>query len=139
MAKIKLGARPKTFKKIVKFPMLDGTEGFVEVVYTYRTRKEFGKFIDGLIEDGKASAAQVSADATPDAASDGAPAFSLAAHLTKIAESNADYILKIAEGWNLEDPFNLASLQQLADELPGGTQAIMDTYRAAVQDGRLGN
>lgn len=137
MAKVILGKRPKSFKKIVRFPMLDGTEGTIEMVYIYRTRKEFGTFIDSLVEDGKAEAAQVAqASGEPD---DAQAAFSLGAHLTKLAESNADYILKIAEGWNLDAPFNLASVQELADELPGGAQAVMDTYRAAVQEGRLGN
>lgn len=137
MAKIVLGARPKTFKRLVKFPMLDGTIGSVEMVYTYRTRKEFGAFIDSLVEDGKATAAQA---ALAEGEADNAQAaFSLGAHLTRLAESNADYILQIAEGWNLDAPFNLASVQELADELPGAAQAVMDAYREAVQDGRLGN
>ena len=50
MAKIKLGNRPKNFKRIVKFQMLEGGEGAIECVYKYRTRKEFGEFIDGIME-----------------------------------------------------------------------------------------
>jgi hypothetical protein len=98
-AKIVLGTRPKNFKKAVTFPMLDGTEGSIEVLFKYRTRKEFGAFIDELVE-----AAKVKAPPRP---SDGeAPAFSMADLMERTAGSNADYILQVAEGWNLDVEFS---------------------------------
>ena len=84
MAKVVLGARPKNFKRTVKFPMLDGTTGQIEMVFKYRTRKEFGEFIDALMEK---------AGATP--SQDGK--FSMADLMEKTAESNADYILSVAD------------------------------------------
>jgi hypothetical protein len=36
-------------------------------------------------------------------------------------------------------PFSRAAVEQLCDELPGAAQDIMDAYRAAVVEGRLGN
>ena len=48
--KIKLGSRPKSFTRIVKFPMLEGGEGSIECTFKYRTRSEFGVFIDALVE-----------------------------------------------------------------------------------------
>lgn len=47
--------------------------------------------------------------------------------------------MQAVEGWNLDEPFALESVQQLADELPAAVAAIMDTYRSAITQGRLGN
>ena len=47
--------------------------------------------------------------------------------------------LKIANGWDLEDEFNLDNALKLCDELPAAATAIMQTYRAAIVEGRLGN
>jgi hypothetical protein len=128
MAKIKLGDRPKNFKHTVKFPMLDGSEGSIACVYKYRTRKEFGAFIDGIME---------AAGIAPKAA-DGEK-FSMAALMEKTAGANADYILQVLDGWDLEDELSRANLEDLADEIPAATTAIMEQYRVAITEGRLGN
>jgi len=130
MAKITLGKPPKSFKRVVKFPMLDGTTGSIECIYKYRTRKDFGIFIDGLLDAAKAK---------PETGDDGEVKFSMAELMEKTAGANADYILAILDGWNLDEPLSADTAQQLADELPAAAAAIMETYRAAVQDGRLGN
>jgi hypothetical protein len=128
--KVKLGMRPKNFKRTVKFPMVDGTEGVIEVVFKYRTRTEFGKFIDDMM-----NAANEQADGQT--AED--QRVSLGRALEKTKEANADYILQIAEGWNLEESFDRDNLAQLCDEIPGAAMAIMDVYRAAIVEGRMGN
>ena len=46
MAKIKLGSTPKSFKRIVTVDMLDGTKGSIECQFKYRTRTQFGQFLD---------------------------------------------------------------------------------------------
>jgi hypothetical protein len=130
MAKIKLGARPKNFKHTVKFPMLEGEQGSIECVFKYRTRKEFGTFIDGIMEGAKVQ---------PQTNEDGQPAFSMAALMEKTAGSNADYIMQVCEGWSLDEEFSRSNVQQLADELPAAAAAIMEAYRAAITEGRLGN
>lgn len=130
MAKITLGKPPKSFKRVVKFPMLDGTTGSIECIYKYRTRKDFGVFIDSLLDAAKQK---------PEAGDDGEVKFSMAELMEKTAGANADYILAILEGWNLDQELSAVSAQQLADEVPAAAAAIMETYRAAVQDGRLGN
>ena len=66
-------------------------------------------------------------------------AFSLRQALEKTRDTNADYILQISDGWNLDEDFNRASVVQLCDELPGAAQAIIEAYRAALTEGRLGN
>lgn len=127
MAKITLGKRPTTFKKNVSFPMLDGTTGTIEVSYVYRTRKEFGIFIDELMA------------AAGEAKKPDDEKFSMAELMEKTAGSNADYVLKVIKGWNLDEELTHDNVQQLADELPAAVNSIMETYRIAVTEGRLGN
>jgi hypothetical protein len=130
MAKIVLGSRPKNFKSLVTIPMLEGGEGTIEVSYIYRTRTDFGKLIDGLMDDAKVVP-------TSEAAED--QAFSLEDALNKTKETNADYIMKVADGWNLDIEFSRNAVAQLCDELPAAALAIMSTYRNAITEGRSGN
>ncbi|CAN7492385.1 phage tail assembly chaperone [Acidovorax sp. LjRoot74] len=127
MAKIKLGNRPASFKKTVSFDMLEGGKGTIECVFKYRTKSEFGEFIDKLIE---------AAGATP---KDDGEKFSMADLMDRTSGANADYILDVLQGWNLDEDLNKSNVQQLADELPAAAAAIMETYRTAVTEGRLGN
>lgn len=126
MAKIVLGKRPASFKHTVKFPMLDGSEGRIDVDYKYRTRKEFGQFIDAVM--GEAGVEKGEDEK-----------FSLAKLMDKTTGSNAEYLLQVIEGWDLDVDLNKESAQQLADELPAAANAIMETYRLAITEGRLGN
>lgn len=126
MAKVVLGKRPANFKHTVTFPMLDGTEGSIEVSYRYRTRAEFGKFIDEVF-----AASKEERPAEDE--------FSWAALMEKTSGANADYVMQAVEGWNLDEAFTRENVQQLADELPAAVTAIMDTYRTAITAGRLGN
>lgn len=131
MAKIKLGARPKTFTHTITVPMPEGGTAQVQMVYKYRTRSEFGAFVDNLL--------LAAGTAPPASQADDDVAFSLRQALEKTRDTNADYILQIAEGWNLDENFNRASVVQLCDELPGAAAAIIEAYRAALTEGRLGN
>lgn len=130
MAKISLGKRPKSFKRVIKVPMLEGGEGTIEVSFIYRTRTEFGAFVDGLLK---------SAQVVPASASDEDVTFSLHESLERTRDSSADYILQVVDGWNLDEDFTRAAVVQLCDELPGAARAIIDEYRAAITEGRLGN
>lgn len=130
MAKIVLGNRPKSFKKKVTVQMPEGGTGEITVSYVYRTRKEFGVFVDEVFKD---------AGVKPAGQTDEEVRFSLAEALAKTTEINADYIMKIAEGWDIPEDFTRPNVEQLCDELPGVAMAIIDTYRQAVSEGRLGN
>lgn len=125
--KIKLGSRPKSFVRVVKFPMIEGGEGSVECTFKYRSRSDFGVFIDALVE---------SAGARP---KDDGEKFSMAELMERTAGQNAKYIMDVLDGWNLDEDLNLSNVQQLADELPGAATAIMEAYRTACVEGRLGN
>lgn len=131
MAKIVLGKRPTTFKKIIEIPMLEGGKGSVEMTYRYRTRTEFGAFVDQLIESAGV--------APPVSQADEDVKFSLGKALTATRDKNADYILQICEGWNLDVEFSRDAVVQMCDELPAAALSIIDSYRAAVTEGRLGN
>lgn len=128
MAKITLGNQPKSFKKVVKVQLLDGSEGTIGCTYKYRTRTEFGAFIDSLMD---------AAGMKPSSAEE--QKFSLKELLEKTKDSNADYILQVVDGWDLDVEFSRPAVLQLCDELPGAAAAIMETYRVAINEGRLGN
>lgn len=55
------------------------------------------------------------------------------------AKHAAEFIGKIASGWQLEDKFDAASLLHLTDLFPAAPQAILDAYGAALEGRRLGN
>lgn len=131
MAKIKLGARPKTFSHGITVPMPEGGQASVQMLFKYRTRTEFGAFLDELVSQ--------AATAPPGDQSADAVRFSLQQALQATRDTNADYIMAIAEGWNLDAEFTRANVQQLCDELPGAALAIIDAYRGALTEGRLGN
>lgn len=130
MAKIVLGKRPKNFKRVVSFDLPEGGKGSIEVSLVYRTRKEFGAFVDELFE---------AAGVKPESQSDEDVKFSLAKALEKTVDTNSDYIMKIVDGWNLDADFSRASVQQMCDEYPGAAMAVIDSYRLAITEGRQGN
>ncbi len=136
MSKVKLGSRPKHFKATIQVPLHEGQAGTIQVSYIYRTRKEFGAFVDELLAAVPKQAAAAVAD---EAAAAPAGKYSLAADLGKSIDTQADYIMRIADGWDLDEPFNRLSVYTLCDELPGAAVAIIEHYRNAVSEGRLGN
>lgn len=130
MAKIILGKRPKSFKRTITIDLVEGGKGSIEVSYLYRTRSEFGQFIDELMEASGVKMADQSEEEVK---------FSLEEALKRTLETNADYIMKIADGWNLDVEFSRAAVAQLCDELPGAALQIINQYRTAITEGRLGN
>ena len=130
MAKIKLGNRPKAFKHRIKITLPEGGEGSVEMLYKYKTRTEFGEFLDEVLAEAKVVAAS-SSGVDMEA--------SLKEALEKTVDQNADYILRIAEGWDLEYEFDRERIAQMCDELPGAALEIINAYRLACTEGRLGN
>ena len=127
MAKLVLGNTPKTFKRTVTVDMLDGTKGSIEVSYRYMTRTAFGAFLDGIFKD--AGVAPEDAEAK----------VIIAEVMARTRDTNAEYLIKILDGWNLDDELSKANLQQLCDEFPGVANSIMETFRVAVTEGRRGN
>jgi hypothetical protein len=129
-AKIILGKRPANFFLAIAIALLEGGEGTVGINYKYRTRTEFGAFIDGL---------RAGTDAAVPVVTQGETESSLVELWAKTKTTQADYILQIADGWDLAPAFTRENVAQLCDELPGAALAIISRYRDAVLDGRLGN
>ena len=127
MSKIKLGTTPKNFKICnVKFPMPDGTDGVIKATFNYRTRTQFGQFLN-----------QVFADAGETATPDDKPDFEVIFAKTK--DKNADHLVLALSAWDLDEELNRENLQQLADEIPAACIALMTAYNTACTEGRLGN
>jgi len=128
MALIKLGSTPKSFKRSLTVDMIDGTKGSIEVTYRYRTNTEFGKFLDAVFKD---------AGIAPEAGDD--EKVVLEKVMEKKCGTNADYLIQVVDGWNLECELTKANLQQLCNEFPGVSNVVMETYRTAVTEGRAKN
>lgn len=124
MAKITLGKPPKTFAPVVvTFQMPDKTEGSIECVFKYRTRRQFGEFLAGTFDS--------KADATKD--------LDFAALIGVAVDKNGAYLTEVLDSWNLDEKLSPETAAQLADEVPAAAAAIMAAYSAAVTEGRLGN
>ena len=127
MATIKLGSAPKSIKQLITVDLLDGSVGTIECLFKYRTRREFGAFVE---------AARAKSDASQTAANE-------ANRFTALVEAgignNVEYLLDILDGWNLDVELNAANVEQLCNELPGVAQAIVEAYQTLITTGRLGN
>lgn len=135
-ARVMLGKRPETFTSLVSALLPEGGEGTIQMVYRYRTRTEFGELLDKRMAEARAADARADAERSPDAPP---PEVSAGELQTRTRDATAQHILEIAAGWNLPEPFDLEHVTQLADELPGMARAIVDRYREAIVEGRLGN
>lgn len=125
MAKIVLGARPKNIKKAIKVQLLDGSEGEIGLTFKYRTRTEYGAWIDSLMDGEKPTGEEMKM-----------PWEKLA---NKTVEANAKYIMQAVDGWDLDIDFNIENVKEFCDEYPLACSTAMDTYRTAINEGRLGN
>ena len=123
---IVLGKKPDGIPDTLKIKLPDGTEGLLPVTFKYRTRTEFGEFLDSIF----------GADLP---AFDGTSKTASAQQQRATVQLNGQYIRGCLKDWGLDAPFTIQSCIQLADELPGAVQQIMDTYRRLTMEGRLGN
>ncbi len=123
---IVLGKKPDGIPDTLKIKMPDGTEGLLPVTFKYRTRTEFGEFLDGIF----------GAEPPP---FDGTSKTASTQQQRATVQINGQYIHGCLKDWGLDAPFTLQSCIQLADELPGAVQELMDTYRRLTVEGRRGN
>jgi hypothetical protein len=138
--KIKLGNRPKSFARTITFAMLEGGEGRMEVTYKYRSRKELAKLTDEV-----QAAAQAQHEADIEAIKAKAEKKEPIEHLKQVdlldrdISLQVDYLMQVVEGWDLDEKFDRAAVEQLADEVPAAITAAIETYRKAINEGRVGN
>ena len=127
-AVIKLGNKPKTFKPFpVKFTMPDGEEGAINTTFKYRTRKEYGAFLNDLYH---------SADTEKPA--DGEK-IDFEALFAKGGEKTVKKLLDAIDAWEFGYDLSEETLLQMQDEIPASIAAFGAAYRLACLDGRLGN
>lgn len=126
--KIKLGARPQTFKPFhVKFETPDGTAVAIACTFKYRSKKEHGEWLDQTFFTAGVEAQDEEA-------------FSMERLMAKGIDKAAAALLDVLAAWDVPDqPLTLVTLQQLGDECPAATGAMLEAYRAACVEGRLGN
>lgn len=138
--KVVLGKRPETFKKEITFPMLDGTEGCMEVIYKYRTKSELAEFNDALQADLKAEAdAEIARYEEAIEKKQPLPEFTQGEINKRQAAIHIGYIMGSVKGWNLDVPFDKDAVAELVDTLPAAVTEMVGTYRTAINEGRLGN
>jgi hypothetical protein len=128
---IVLGAPPKTFNRPITVKMLDGSDGKISILFKYRTQDEFAKLIDELIANGAATLGAVD--------DNDALQSHVAREIVLTKSLQVENILKIAQGWNLDQEFGRSTVEQLCNEYPGVANAIVNEYRLAVREGRSGN
>lgn len=133
MSKIILGKTPKTFAPVaVKFPMPDGTEGVIQTTFKYRTRMQYGEFLNEVFEVNKS--AEVVSDAK-----EGDEQRDFQKIFGETRDKTAARLAMAIDSWDLDVELNQESLQQLADELPAAVVALQSAYETACTVGRLGN
>lgn len=121
--KIVLGKRPKNFKSVITCQTADGESLSIEWSFQYRTKREFAELADEMF--GK------------DAPTENAE--TMKAALEGSIEMQAKWIMKIADGWNLDVEMTRESVEQLCDEFPAHALETIGRYRQIILDGRLGN
>lgn len=127
MASIKLGNKPKTFKAFpVKFTMPDGAAGAINITFKYRTRKEYGAFLNDLYN---------SADAEKPPEGD---KMDFEALFAKGGEKTVQRLIDAIDSWDFEYELSVATLVQMQDEIPASVAAFGDAYRGACLEGKLG-
>lgn len=127
-SKITLGKRPQNFKSIaVKFTLPDGETGIINVVFQYRTRSEFGAYLNQLFATSDAE--KPVADEKPD----------FVDLFAKAGEKTVSQLLDAMKSWDFEHELSKETLVQLGDEIPAALAAIGSAYNAACTEGKLGN
>jgi Phage tail assembly chaperone len=127
MAKLQLGKAPTSFKRTITIEQLDGSKASIELDFKYRTRTQYAELLDSiLVTDEKKSK---KADEQK----------SFAEILKMQGDGTIDFMLQIANGWDLEDEFNRANVTILVDTFPNATTEINEAYRVAILEGRLKN
>jgi len=136
MPKIVLGQPPKSFDRTVKFLQVNGQPGQFNVKYKYRTRDEFGQFIDTIRDDIMAEM-KASLDRIEELSASGQdiPDVKESESLARQDAANVRYIMGSVDSWDLDVPFSEAAVAQLANEVPAAVVAVLAGYRAAVLNG----
>lgn len=128
-SKFKFVDTPKSFKKPVDIVMLDGSTSAIEFSFIYRTRKQFAELAD---------ANMVSVKADQKAGGD-VQERSVSEWYSISDGHSVAHVLKIVDGWDLDEELSEKALVRLENEYPGSLSAIASVYRQAVAEARTKN
>jgi hypothetical protein len=128
-AKFSFTEAPKFFNKAVQIVMLDGTTAPIDFKFIYRTRSQFAELIDANVAAAKKQQADV----------EQSPERSIAKWYADADAHGVAHVLKIVDGWDLDQPLDAAGLEQLEDEYPGSLAEIANVYRQSVAEARTKN
>lgn len=133
MAKFTLGKNPQNFKREVLIDNFDGTQDTIEMTFKYRTRSQYAQLVDEMIEG--AGAFKAKAKKTDDAEK----VLTLKSMLAEQDDLTVNFLMQVADGWDLTDEFNAANIKRMKDEVPAAIEAITEAYRVSILEGRLKN
>jgi hypothetical protein len=120
--------------------MVEGGEGCMELTLKYRSRKELAKLTDEVQAAAQAQhEADIAAIKAKAAKNEPIEPLKQVDLLDRDMSLQVDYLMQVVEGWNLDEKFDRAAVEQLADEVPVAIAAAIETYRKAINEGRLGN
>lgn len=120
--------RPEFVEETVKFPLPDGTEAVIKCKFKYMTRKEFGALWDKVSQSSQDLAKPVEGEA-----------ITYECLFDKGNVVNAANTLEYLLGWDVEQPMNADTLEQLFDEVVVASVAFWDAFRSRTLQGRSGN
>jgi hypothetical protein len=143
--KFKLGAPPRNFAKTIELVQHDGN--VIEIAFSliYRTRTGLAELMDHKFSEQQAA---VKAAALPPADQDAetevaaeveAKPISVAEIVRKNDGELADWVMRLVDGWDLDEPFNKVNLLKLEDQFPGTMGLIDAAYNKAVMERRVKN
>ncbi len=124
MAKFSLASAPKTFKRKVTITLLDDSTADIELTFKYKTRTEYAKLLDEVMKHDKVD------DSKTESAVD---------IFKRLGAGTVEFLMKIVEGWDLDDEFNKSNVSELIDKFPAAANEITEAYRIAILEGRTKN
>lgn len=117
-----------TFPVEITVRDLDGTEGTIAFQCIARSQTAWAKERDALQARHDAGQQAQDADKQP-----------LARLFGDLIATDAAIVPSIATGWDLDNEFNLQSLQEMEDQYPGAVNALVNEYSKQIHGARLGN
>jgi hypothetical protein len=145
---IKLGNNPKDFKRPVHVIKFGGVKDSITFTFLYRDKRQFAAMLDErLVAERMKQESELAvlkeAEELAKAGGDDAPAMlppiKVLSNYMDWTRDNAEKVLQIATEWDLADPLNVESLQQLEDEFPGALEEIQSVYQKAIAEVRVKN
>ncbi|MFZ6801927.1 phage tail assembly chaperone [Undibacterium sp. Di24W] len=136
--KFVFGTAPETFKRNVEVIDIEGNVSEIEFTFKYRTKKQFAALLDEGVKAAKAEHAAADSESEKTGIDSISDQF-----YSELCEKNdkksAEYVLKIAQGWDVANEFCVTSLLDLENRFPGALQSTAQTYAKAVSEVRTKN